>query len=204
MEWAKRRQIIYASIFSAVIILLAIYPVYQVTHPAPTCFDGRQNGTETGVDCGGSCSLACTVSIKPLHVVWTKAFSLGSSSYDLGAYVENPNQNYGVKNARYTFRVSDNAGTVLAEKSGATEIAPGFSFVVFEPHVSISGNPDRIDITFNQDDLTQWMRAKVAPSIVTAKNQSLKNVDSTPRFDATLVNTDPVNPVSNLTLSAIV
>lgn len=27
--------------------------------PAPTCTDGRQNGTETGKDCGGSCPTAC-------------------------------------------------------------------------------------------------------------------------------------------------
>lgn len=204
MEWAKKRKIMYASGFALFIILLAIYPTYKITHPAPTCFDNRQNGNETGVDCGGSCALVCTADAKPLRVVWAKAFSLGGPSYDLGAYIENPNPKAGIKNARYNFRVFDSAGNVIAEKQGATEIAPGAGLVLFEPHISISGVPDRTEVVFNPDDISRWIRSKVDPSIITTKNQNLKNVDTSPRFDATLVNTDLVYPVSNLTLNAIV
>ncbi len=204
MEWAKKRKILYATVFSLVIILLAIYPVYQVTHPAPTCFDSKQNGTETGVDCGGPCSASCLVDIKPLNVVWTKAFFLSASSYDLGAYVENPNQNSGVKNARYNFRVLDNSGRVLTQKQGTTEIAPGSGMVIFEPHVNVVGNPDRVEIIFNQDDLAHWTRGKSGASAITSKNQKLINVDTTPRFDVTLVNNDSVDSADNLTVSAIV
>ena len=36
------------------------------------------------------------------------------------------------------------------------------------------------------------------------KNQSLVNTDTKPRFDAVLVNTDPIEDVENLTLGAII
>lgn len=204
IDWAQKRKIIYALGFGIAVILIAAYPVYNVTHPASTCFDKKQNGGETGVDCGGPCALYCAVDIKPLHIVWTKAFSLGGSTYDLGAYVENPNTKAGIKNAHYTFRVTNTTGEVLLEKTGSTEIAPGSAFVLFEPQVSISGSPDNVDVVFNPDDATHWLKASTALSIVTTKNQNLKNADSSPRFDATLVNTDLQNPVSNLTLSAVV
>ena len=37
-----------------------IMEVEFTTPPAPTCTDGKKNGSETGIDCGGSCS-ACAV-----------------------------------------------------------------------------------------------------------------------------------------------
>lgn len=204
MEWAQKRKILYATMFAAVVILLAIYPIYQATHQDPTCFDKKQNGTETGVDCGGGCAVSCIADIKAPRIVWAKAFFLGGTSYDLGAYIENSNANSGVKNARYTFRVLDSAGAVLAEKMGSTEIAPGAGFVLFEPRVNIVGNPARVDVIWSQNDISNWVKASTPSSVVTTKNQNLKNVDSSPRFDATLVNTDQDNPVANLTLSAVI
>lgn len=204
MDWSQKRKILYAVLFGLAVIVIVAYPIYRAANPAPTCFDKKQNGDETGVDCGGSCSRTCLVDVKPLRTVWAKAFSLGGSAYDLGAYIENPNTKSGIKNARYTLRVFDVAGSVLAEKTGATEIAPGAGFVLFEPQVVVVGLPDHVEVVFNQDDLLQWTKAKMPSSIISTKNQNLKNVDSTPRFDATLVNTDLLNEVSNLTLSAIV
>ncbi|MGB2580728.1 MAG: vWA domain-containing protein, partial [Minisyncoccia bacterium] len=52
--------------------------------------------------------------------------------------------------------------------------------------------------------LRQWFKATSAPYTVVTKNQILKNADTKPRFDAVLVNTDLVNDVTNLTLSAII
>lgn len=204
MDWSQRRKILYALLFGAVVILLAAYPVYQVTHPAPTCSDTKQNGGETGVDCGGPCALVCFTEAKAPRVVWAKAFPLEGGRYDLGAYVENTNVAAGVKQAHYTLRVLDGAGQVLSEKKGVTELPPASAVLLFETGVSFSGNPDHVDVVFDQSDLTQWTKARVAQSLVTTKNQTLKNADTKPRFDAVLVNTDLVNDVTNLTLGAII
>lgn len=204
MEWSQKRKILYALIFAGTVILLASYPVYQLVHQAPTCFDKKQNGTETGVDCGGGCALACIADIKPPHAVWAKAFPTSGQTYDIGAYVENTNTNAGVKSARYTLRVLDGAGNALIEKKGTTEFAPASRVLLFETGVTLSGVPDRVEVSFDSSDLMQWTQAITAPSSVVTKNQNLKNTDTKPRFDAVLVNTDSVNEVTNLTLSAII
>ncbi len=203
MEWSQKRKILYAVGFAVIIILLASYPAYLLFHKDPTCFDSKQNDTETGVDCGGSCALMCAVDVKPPRVVWAKAFPI-NSSYDVGAYVENVNMNAGIRKARYTIRAFDNTGAVLSEKKGTTELAPASTLLLFETGVNLSGIPDRVEVSFDTEDLSNWKKATTAPSPVVTKNQSLKNADIKPRFDAVLVNTDLVNDVENLTLSAII
>ena len=204
MEWSKKRKILYTLVFAGIIILLVSYPVYQLTHPVPTCFDKKQNGSEVGVDCGGACARVCTTDVKLPRVVWAKAFYLDGGTYDLGAYVENPNTSAGVKNARYTMRVLGNNGNVLAEKSGSTELAPASSILLFETGVSFSGTVDHVEVSFNTEDLASWTKAFTPHSLLATKNQNLKNVDSKPRFDAVLVNIDPVKELANLALGAII
>lgn len=204
MEWAQKRKILYALAFAFAIIVLASYPAYQLLHKAPTCFDQKQNGTETGVDCGGGCALVCVSDTKPPRAVWAKAFPIGSGTYDIGAYVENVNVGAGLKSARYTISVLDGAGQTLVEKKGTIEFPPASRVLLFETGVTFSGTPDRVEVSFDSHDLTQWTKATTAPSPVVTKNQILKNTDTKPRFDAVLVNTDLVNDVTNLTLSAII
>ncbi len=203
MEWSQKRKILYALAFAGIIVLLASYPAYKIFYKAPTCFDAKQNGAETGVDCGGGCALMCAVDVKDPHIVWAKAFPI-NSSYDIGVYVENVNTNAGIKSAHYTIRVFDDAGKVLAEKKGVTEIAPASTVLLFETGLTFSGAPDRVDVSFDSNDLARWIKATSEPSPVVTKNQNLKNVDTKPRFDAVMVNTDPVNEVSNLSLGAVV
>jgi len=93
---------------------------------------------------------------------------------------------------------------VLVEKTGITELAPASGLLLFETGVTFLGVPDRTEVSFNDDDLTKWTRAVTAQSSIVTKNQNLRNVDSAPRFDAVLVNTDQVNEVSDLTLGAII
>lgn len=204
MEWSQKRKIIYAIAFAVVVILISAYPVYKVTHPKETCTDQKQNGTETGVDCGGACTAVCLVDIKPPRIVWAKAFLLEGGRYDLGAYVENINMSSGVKRARYALRAVDATGQVLAEKKGEVELPPASAVLLFETGVTFSGNLDHVEVVFEPEDLNHWVKASTAQSVVTSKNQSLKNTDTRPRFDAILVNTDLVNEVSDLTLGAIV
>lgn len=204
MEWSQKRKILYALAFAGVVILLAAYPVYQSINPAPTCSDQRQNGNEAGVDCGGSCTLYCASQVKDLRVVWAKAFLVVPGRYDLGAYMENPNLNAGIKNARYTLRMFDGAGALLAEGKGSAEIPPASTFLLFVGNVSATGTPDRVEVEFMPDDMKQWVKAQAVPPILITKNLSLKNTDTKPRFDATLLNTDLVNDAEYTSLGAVI
>jgi hypothetical protein len=204
MEWSQKRKILYALAFAGAMILLAAYPVYRAVNPTPSCSDQRQNGDEAGVDCGGSCSHYCANQVKDLRITWAKAFLVVPGRYDLGAYVENPNLNAGIKNVRYTLRMLDSTGAVLAEGKGSVEVPPASTFLLFASNISTMGTPDKVEVEFAREDLTEWLKAQAVPSVLVTKNQSLKNTDTKPRFDATLLNTDMVNDVGYVTLGAII
>lgn len=205
MEWSLKRRIFYSFIFVGVIVLLATYPIYRIVYKAPTCFDLKQNGNEAGIDCGGVCNLMCSTEVKEPRTVWAKAFPLNNGrTYDIAAYIENVNTTAGIKNANYTVRVLGKDKLVLLESKGVTELAPASRVLLFETGVETSAAPESVEVVFSQDDISKWVRATVAPSPVVTKNQTLINVDTKPRFDAVLVNTDPVNEVTNLSLSAII
>jgi len=204
MDWAQKRKILYAVGFASIIVLLASYPAYKVFYKTPTCFDKKKNGTEAGVDCGGGCALQCSINIKPPHIVWAKVFSIGDALYDIGSYVENVNTGAGLKSARYTFRVFNAGGDILAEKSGETELAPGSGVLLFETGIAFSDIPTRVEVSFDSNDFTKWTKATQPELSLVTKNKNLKNVDTSPRFDAIVVNNDPVNDVSNLSIGAVI
>ena len=204
MEWSQRRKIIYALSFAGILILLAAYPLYRTIYTAPTCFDGKQNGTETGLDCGGGCARFCAAQIDPPHVVWAKAFPVGDGVYDLGAYVENRKNDAGIKNLHYTLRMLDSSGQEIGSGSGVTEVPPASAFLLFAPHVQAKESPQSIEVRFNGADLAGWVHAEAVPEVLVSKNQNLRNTDTQPRFDATLVNTDRINDVGRVTVGAVI
>lgn len=204
MEWAQRRKIHYTLVFAVIIISLVTLLTYLAFHKAPTCFDQKQNGNEIGIDCGGPCALFCSTQVKPLHVVWVKAFSFAPGHYDVGAYIENPNVDAGIRGARYTVRILDENKEIVAERSGIIDIIPGAPTFVFEGNVRLQSDPSDVQIGFNSGDLERWTASRPRSSVILTKNQSLKNADTKPRLEVTLVNTDLVNNVEKITLGAIV
>ena len=61
ISWRRKRQL---TILTGLLIVAgAIFFIffYDSISEAPTCFDSKQNGSETGVDCGGVCD-ACDAS----------------------------------------------------------------------------------------------------------------------------------------------
>ncbi len=204
MEWSQKRKILYAGAAAGILVLLAAYPIYRVAFPTPTCFDQKQNGDELGVDCGGACALYCPMQVKEPRVVWAKAFLVSPGLYDVGVYIENPNRNAGVRNARYVIRIFEVTGQILADRAGAIEIAPSSTALIFEGNFALNTPPSKVEIEFNKDDMRQFTKARATPSVLVAKNQSLKNTDTKPRFDAILLNTDLVNAVGRVELGAVI
>ena len=204
MEWSQKRKTLYALVFAALVILLAAYPAYKIFYNAPTCSDGKQNGAEVGVDCGGSCTLYCASQITMPRVVWAKAFPVGSETYDLGAYVENPNQSAGLKAAHYTMRMFDSMNQDIGVSKGIMEIPPGGALLAFVSNVRIASVPERVQVEFDEADMNKWTKARAVPEVITVKNQILRNTDTKPRLDATVVNSDRVNDIGPVTFNAVI
>ncbi|MBI3634225.1 MAG: hypothetical protein HY228_01245 [Candidatus Yonathbacteria bacterium] len=204
MEWAQRRKIYYTLVFSVGIISMVTLFTYLAFHKTPTCFDQKQNGDEAGIDCGGLCTRYCGAQVKPLRVIWAKAFSFAPGHYDVGAYIENPNINAGILGARYMVRIFGEGSEVLSERSGVIDIAPSAFVLVFEGNVNLQAVPSVVQIEFNKGDQERWVKAHPSGTVVLTKNQSLKNIDTKPRLEVTLFNTDLVDSAPQIVLGAIV
>src|SRR6185295_8768478 len=103
MTWARERQIFYVGVLLAFFIFLAFFLTYPYFHQPATCFDLRQNGTETGIDCGGSCPFACAAQLDPISILWSRAFQVLPGRYNAVAYLENHNKNSAVVKVTYRF-----------------------------------------------------------------------------------------------------
>src|SRR5262245_42578779 len=133
MSWASRRRATYTTGAIVFFVILLGGPlVYWYLKIPETCSDGIKNGDETAVDKGGSCPLLDERLLSPHAILWARQFSVRDGSYNVIAYVENPNENAGVKVAPYRFRLYDDRNILVAEREGAGFIMPGTVTPIFE------------------------------------------------------------------------
>jgi hypothetical protein len=189
MSWASKRQFKYFSIFILLIAIIVFLIIYPVLFKKPTCSDLKQNGTETGVDCGGSCSLMCKKDIVAPVVLWSRAFPVVGTNYNLVAFVENRNKTSGVISASYEFRIYDTNNKLLGRREGKTFIPPNQQFAVFEPTFD-SGESKIKTVTFEFQEPVTWI--KKFPTLqtlpISVKNIIFDDNMDTPRLSATVVN----------------
>lgn len=116
--------------------------------PEPTCFDGRQNGTEEGVDCGGGCGAECRPDLVVVPLVERELAFLpaGAGRYDALVRLYNPNDTAGFPQLSYTIRLHGADGAVLAERSGTEFILPQETKYIFAFDLSARTQPERITV----------------------------------------------------------
>lgn len=157
MSWALRRKIKYLAflfLFIGFIFFLLLSPII---FKKPTCFDGKQNQGETGIDCGGPCILVCKEEAIAPVVLWSRAFNVVDSSYNLVAYVENRNKNAGVVLASYEFRIYDTNNKLLGRREGKTFIPPNQQFAIFESRFD-AGESSIKSVTFEFLSPLTWVK----------------------------------------------
>ena len=132
MTWAGKRQLQYISGILFIIAIVVFILIYPSLTEKPTCSDGKQNGTETGVDCGGICFKVCSAEVSEPIVLWSRAFHLTGSIYNLVALVANQNHSAAVQNANYEFKVYNTANKFIGRRDGSTYIPPNKQFAIFE------------------------------------------------------------------------
>lgn len=156
MSWALRRQLFYILIVLAFVALVLFGMFYKVIFKAPTCFDTKQNGEEVGVDCGGACSLYCKEQVSSPVVLWSRAFPVVGSNYNLLAYVENQNKRGAVAKAEYEFKVYDTNNQLIGRRTGTTFIPPNQRFPIFESRFDVgSAIPRYVTFSFTNELIWQ-------------------------------------------------
>ncbi len=171
----------------------------------PTCFDGKQNGTETGIDCGGACAQvrACTQDVLPQPIVmWSRPFSVARGLHNLVAYVQNPNVNYTAEPIEYLFRVYDAENVLLGIREGYALVPPTKSFPIFEAAFNAGERqPAKAVFEFTQPAI--WRRFETSVPELLVYDERLRNASSSPRIDAMIQN-KTINRYRDIEVVAII
>lgn len=189
MSWASRRQFKYFSIvmlFVAFVIFLFLIPII---FKKPTCTDGKQNGAELGVDCGGSCALMCENEVSDPVILWSRAFPVTGSTYNLVAYIENRNKNSAIFTTPYEFRVYDTNNKLLGRREGKTFVPPNQQFAIFESRFD-AGQSQIKSVSFEFISPFVWIKKE--PTLqalpISVSNIILDNNKDTPILSAVVHN----------------
>ena len=203
MSWAAKRQFEYLSgliLFVGLVVFLSIYPIL---FKAPTCTDGKQNGTEVGVDCGGACLKMCLSQVREPVVLWSRAFPLTNNYYNLVALVENQNKDSVIKSIDYEFKVYDNDNVIIGIVKGSTFVPSNQQFAILEPRFD-AGLSKVHNISFEFTGSFDWVKkvSKLETIPVFVDNIIYDDSGNFPILNARVKN-DSIYDLSNFDVIAI-
>ncbi len=204
MTWSAKRQFFYGGIACFAVALFLLINIYPKLNKAPTCFDTKQNGTETGIDCGGGCERICQAQTVPLVVKWSRSFKVGDGFYNAFAYVENQNLQASSKTIGYEFTFYDANNIFISSRKGYIYVPANGRFGIFEPAVS-TGNRVPKNTTFRFLTTPEWLKVTDDESKQTIFSEAgaLANLDLAPRLPVDVSN-PTTGDVRNIDVYAIV
>lgn len=203
MSWASRRRTAYTAGFILFLSAVIGIPFFYWYISIPTsCFDGTQNQSETAIDKGGPCQLLDERTLSPHAILWTRAFPVRDGSYAVIAYVENPNQNAGVAQAPYRFKLYDERNVLVAEREGVGYIMPGNVTPIFEGAIDTGTRKvARAYLEFSAPLV--WERLKDVSNPITVISKEVTDINTKPRLVATIQNAS-VSDFRDIQFTAVV
>ena len=204
MSWSSKRQIIIVLILLVAISGTAFVHYRDRIFVAPTCTDGKMNGTEVGVDCGGSCTNFCSSQIQLPIVLWSRSFKVAPSVYTAVADIQNQNT-AAISAIPYEFRLYDPSGVYVGRVDGTALVPPSGNYAIVETGIQ-TGNASVASTTFEFGKASvPWVR--IDPSIaklrIDTSKISLDTSGTIPKLSATLSNTSPTIALKNISVAAI-
>ncbi|MCX6765649.1 MAG: hypothetical protein NT136_01655 [Candidatus Moranbacteria bacterium] len=146
------KRLIIIAVYLVIFFLVGLL-IYQMTKPAPTCFDGKKNQREEGTDCGGPCAPCKKVFMAQPLAVAEKAFIYGGPGrYDVMTKISNPNSEYGSPDFSYEFILKDSSGKEIDRRSGKGFILPAETKYIIESNLEAVG-PQEVEVIIAS---TEW------------------------------------------------
>ncbi len=187
--WAMWRRIQYGLGFFSFWLLIGVGIYYMNFYQPPNCLDLKMNGGETGIDCGGGCNRICAVDVTPPQIVWAKSFEITKGQYNAVAYVKNPNLLAATPELRYTFQLFNN-GKMITERKGVTILPPNDVYPIFEGRIYTDENEIVTETKIILENAELWLPATVGRDQFRSLEKVLTRVDTSPRLDARIENTE--------------
>ncbi len=193
--WSIRRKYGYFLLFVILFVIIAGVPGYFLFYEKPTCFDGKQNGTERGTDCGGDCVKLCSADFSAPKVLWSYSMNVAPSVFNALAYVHNPNQSVEALSVPYLLRLYDSEGVLIAERRGSAYVPAGQRFAVFEGGIN-TGVRTPVKTTFEWSSDPAWRPAESFTDL--RVDDIIVEEGERPKAEVKIKNTSPVTTYSNI------
>ncbi len=150
------KQLLYGLFYLAVFFGIPVGIYFALLKPAPTCFDGVQNGAEEGLDCGGNCPQACIpATLRSLQALdGVKVIPVDATHASVLVEVTNPNVSYAAPQFGYAITFTDEAGAT-STLSGVSYIYGGEVRNLVFPNLDMRG--DSIKDTSAAFSVPQWV-----------------------------------------------
>ncbi len=203
MSWSSKRKLIYALIVIAVIVLLIVVPSFLIFYKAPTCFDMKQNGSETGVDCGGKCTRLCQSAFLPPRIEWggAKFEMVAPGLYNIASYIVNPNINGAAIGVPYKITLYDAQGIFITQKTGMVDLYPRRNSLAFSALVKTDKRiPAKA--TFEFTSPPDWFKATDALGGITITDKKYSENETGSNLEVDIEN-KTLYPYSNVLVSVI-
>jgi hypothetical protein len=161
MNWAQRRKLGYIAIVAAFFGIVGFVIIHKATAVAPSCFDNRQDGTETGIDCGGTCNTYCAGQLSDPIIEWTRVFPVTPGIATAVAYIQHNHPLAVAENVGYEFKFYDANNTLIGTRTGTTYLGPAGESAIVETLVPVDSSKVAL-ARFSFIDPIHWQ--KVLPA----------------------------------------
>ncbi len=185
-----RRRMGIIGVITAFFMVVVVLPYWYLHREIPTCFDGKQNQGELGVDCGSPCAVLCRGQAKDLNLLWTKVFPVRQGSYDVVAYVENPNFDIGTDHFTYTATLYDADGQVITSRVSDDFVLPSERFVLFAGGM-LTGDKIASKGSIEIEPNLTWVTTQKTGVSFSVSDKLLVGADQKPILTAMLHNDTP-------------
>lgn len=134
MQSRPLKQLIYGAFYLAILFGIG-YLFYAPFKSPPSCFDAKQNQSETGIDCGGACPPCELKTLKAVTVSPVSILDAGGGRLSLVFELRNPNTSFGADKFSYKISLLSAAGGTVFSFSRQAFIYPGEIKTVIEAGV---------------------------------------------------------------------
>lgn len=154
MDWATRRQLLYALAVLLILTVVGASVWYFFIYTPASCTDSVLNQDEEGIDCGGVCAKLCRA--PRVSAVWARAVEISPGVFHAVAMVRNPETGAGTKTLPYSFKLFDAKNILVAERTGVMQLNPGEVVPLLETNIVTR---ERIPVrTFVDFGVAQWVK----------------------------------------------
>src|SRR3989338_1194931 len=202
MSWASERRTYYFLGVVAFFAILISIPIIKGLYEPASCFDKEQNQGETAPDKGGPCLILDERALSPISVLWSRSFKIRDGYYTSVAYLQNANDNAGIRALKYKFGLYDSRNVLIAEREGTTFVMPAGITPIFESAID-TGNREVAHTYIEFTETPLWERASDPAAVITMNNKEISDITSAPRLEASVTNTS-VAPLSDLSFIAAI